>query len=105
MHTIIRDRDTKRSDFLFYCNRLSRLLMEEAMNQLPYESLTVVTPNNMEYEGVKLATELCGVSIMRAGEAMESSMKEVCGAIPILKILIQSNDKNPMVSQFFFCEE
>lgn len=30
---------------------------------------------------------------MRAGEAMETPLREVCGGIPILKLLIQSDEK------------
>lgn len=33
--TIIRDRKTKREDFIFYANRIIRLLVEEGLNFLP----------------------------------------------------------------------
>ena len=31
LHTIIRDKDTKREDFIFYSDRLIRLLIEEGL--------------------------------------------------------------------------
>lgn len=33
--TIIRDRETKRGDFIFYSDRVIRLLVEEGLNHLP----------------------------------------------------------------------
>lgn len=36
LHTIIRDRTCSREDFIFYSNRLNRLLIEEALSLLPY---------------------------------------------------------------------
>lgn len=35
MHTIIRDRATKRVDFVFYADRLIRLLVEEGLGCVP----------------------------------------------------------------------
>jgi len=39
---------------------------------------------------------------MRAGEAMEKALLEVCKAVPIGKILIQSVDKEPRVRRNYF---
>ena len=37
IHTIIRSRDTSRDEFIFYSNRLMRLLIEFALSLLPFE--------------------------------------------------------------------
>ena len=37
MHTVIRNRETPRDDFIFYSNRLMRLLIEYALSLLPFE--------------------------------------------------------------------
>lgn len=37
-------RNTTRSDFKFYADRLIRLVIEESLNQLPYSECSVVTP-------------------------------------------------------------
>ncbi len=42
-------RNTERNDFVFYANRLIRLVMEEGLNQLPFEEVSVVTPTG-KYE-------------------------------------------------------
>ncbi len=53
LHTIIRDKTTSRSDFIFYIERLSRMVIEEGLNQLPYESVTILTPTKSTFEGKK----------------------------------------------------
>ena len=44
LYTIIRDKNTSRGDFLFYSDRIIRLLVEEGLNHLPVVSKTVETP-------------------------------------------------------------
>jgi uracil phosphoribosyltransferase len=51
MHTIIRDRNCSRENFIFYSNRLIRLLIEEALSLVPAVSKTVTTPTGETYEG------------------------------------------------------
>ena len=41
LQTIIRDKDTSRSDFKFVADRLIRMVIEEGLNQLPYQVLYV----------------------------------------------------------------
>lgn len=94
LHTVLRDSETSHSDFKFYSDRLIRLLVEEGLNELPYSDCKVITPSNCEYEGVKYIKGVCGVSIMRSGEAMEKGLRECCRSIRIGKILIQSADED-----------
>lgn len=44
LYTIIRDKETSRGDFLFYSDRIIRLLVEEGLNHLPVVKKTVETP-------------------------------------------------------------
>ena len=92
LQTVIRDRNTKRSDFIFFADRLIRLIVEEGLNQLPYSKSVVTTPTGHEYEGLKYEKGNCGVSIMRSGEAMEQGLRDCCRSIRIGKILIQSDE-------------
>lgn len=46
-------RNTSRSDFKFYADRLIRLVIEESLNQLPYSDCSVVTPTGAIYDGLK----------------------------------------------------
>jgi uracil phosphoribosyltransferase len=44
LYTIIRDKTTSRGDFIFYSDRIIRLLVEEGLNHLPVVPKTVQTP-------------------------------------------------------------
>ena len=52
LHTYIRNKDTNRDEFIFYSKRLIRLVIEYSLSLLPFESVSVTTPQNgMQYEG------------------------------------------------------
>lgn len=51
LYTIIRDKDTSRGDFLFYSDRIIRLLVEEGLNHLPVVPKSVQTPTVCGYAG------------------------------------------------------
>lgn len=93
LHTVLHDKDTPHSDFKFYSDRLIRLVVEEGLNLLPYYKWNIKTPGGCEYNGVKNIKGICGVSIMRSGEAMEKGLRECCRCIRIGKILIQTADE------------
>ncbi|KAF9224487.1 PRTase-like protein [Gyrodon lividus] len=101
LYTIIRDKTTSRGDFIFYSDRIIRLLVEEGLNHLPVVPKTVETPTGSKYEGVRFEGRICGVSILRAGEAMEAGLREVCRSVRIGKILIQ-RDEETALPKFFY---
>lgn len=84
-------RETTRSAFKFYADRLIRLVIEESLNQLPYSECSVETPTGAIYNGLKYRSGNCGVSIIRSGEAMEQGLRDCCRSIRIGKILIESD--------------
>jgi len=92
MHTIIRNKETTRDEFIFYSKRLMRLLIEYALSFLPYKNLQVETPQGISYNGKRCdLNKICGVSILRAGETMEQALCDVLKDVRIGKILIQTN--------------
>lgn len=99
--TIIRDKDTPRADFIFYSNRIIRLLVEEGLNHLPVTPHTVTSPVGKDYAGVRFQGKICGVSIMRAGESMEQGLRECCRSVRIGKILIQRNEETSKPKLFY----
>ncbi|KCV68672.1 uracil phosphoribosyltransferase [Fonticula alba] len=99
--TIIRDRSTSRADFVFYADRVIRLLIEEGLNFLPFREHTVITPTDSSYEGLAFTGRVCGVSIMRAGEAMEKALRECCRSIRVGKILIQRDESTAQPKLFY----
>ncbi|XP_050394190.1 uracil phosphoribosyltransferase homolog isoform X1 [Patella vulgata] len=92
LQTVLRDKSTSRSDFIFYADRLIRLIVEEGLNQLPYKECSITTPTGHSYNGLRYEKGNCGVSIMRSGEAMEQGLRDCCRSIRIGKILIQSDE-------------
>ncbi|KAK5133162.1 Uracil phosphoribosyltransferase, synthesizes UMP from uracil [Meristemomyces frigidus] len=99
--TMIRDKTTNRADFIFYSNRINRLLVEEALNHLPCLPQTITTPVGRPYAGVQFEGKICGVSIMRAGEAMEQALRECCRSVRIGKILIQRDEETSLPKLFY----
>ncbi|XP_035158862.1 uridine-cytidine kinase-like 1 isoform X6 [Callithrix jacchus] len=92
MHTIIRDKETSRDEFIFYSKRLMRLLIEHALSFLPFQDCVVQTPQGQDYTGKCYAgKQITGVSILRAGETMEPALRAVCKDVRIGTILIQTN--------------
>ncbi|SCX28496.1 Uracil phosphoribosyltransferase [Agrobacterium sp. DSM 25558] len=89
LHTKVRARNASRDEFVFYANRIIRLLIDASLELLPFETKAVETPVKEIYSGLDLAANLCGVSVVRSGESMEAELRDALGAIPIGKILIQ----------------
>lgn len=93
MHTIIRDATCNRNDFVFYSDRLIRLVVEHALGHLPFKNEIVHTPTGDVYNGVTFSKKICGVSIIRSGEAMENALRACCKGIKIGKLLIERRDQ------------
>lgn len=98
---MIRDKRTGRADFIFYSNRIIRLLVEEGLNHLPVVEQSVTTPVGRAYLGVRFEGKICGVSIMRAGEAMEQGLRDCCRSVRIGKILIQRDEETCKPKLFY----
>jgi uridine kinase len=94
MHTLIRDQETTTHDFVFYSDRLIRLVVEHGLGHLPFTEKQVITPTGSVYVGVDFCKQLCGVSIIRSGESMENALRACCKGIKIGKILIHREGDN-----------
>jgi len=101
MMTIMRDRETPKDEFVFYSDRVIRLLVEEALGTLPFGVQGVVTPTDCKYDGVSFSEKVCGVSVVRAGESMESALRAVCRGCRIGKILIQRDEETAKPTLFW----
>lgn len=101
LYTIIRDKNTPRGEFIFYSDRIIRLLVEEGLNHLPVIPKTVETPTGATYEGVAFEGRICGVSILRAGEAMEAGLRDVCRSVRLGKILIQRDEETGLPKLYY----
>ncbi|MEU6082730.1 uracil phosphoribosyltransferase [Streptomyces sp. NPDC047108] len=96
LHTVIRDRNASQTDFAVYSRRIIRLLLEAGLDLLPFEKREVTTPVGQTYDGLGFTTPLCGVSVVRAGESMETELREMLPGISIGKILIQRDKQTKL---------
>jgi uracil phosphoribosyltransferase len=101
MHSTIRDRNASQQVFVHHSRRIMRLLIEQALDLLPYDETTSETPAGATYHGFKLTSKVCGVSVLRAGDSMEAELRNVCPDAPIGKILIQ-RDKESHQPKYYF---
>lgn len=101
MHTIIRDRNASRADFVFYSRRIIRLLLESGLDLLPFDKQEITTPVGETYHGLRFASKLCAVPVIRAGESMEAELRDVHPGIRIGKILIQRDKKTKLPHLYY----
>ncbi|XP_015576188.1 uridine kinase-like protein 5 isoform X2 [Ricinus communis] len=94
MHTLIRDVKTRKHDFVFYADRLIRLVVEHGLGHLPFTERQTRTPTGSIYPGVVFCKRLCGVSVIRSGESMENALRACCKGIKLGKILIHREGNN-----------
>ncbi|VVB04221.1 unnamed protein product [Arabis nemorensis] len=99
MHTLIRDINTTKHDFVFYADRLIRLVVEHGLGHLPFTEKQITTPTGSVYTGVDFCKRLCSVSVIRSGESMENALRACCKGIKIGKILIhrEGNDGRQLI--------
>lgn len=55
---MVRDQNTPKDDFIFFADRLCRIVVETGLNELPFEDCKVITPTNEEYSGLKRSTKV-----------------------------------------------
>lgn len=101
LYSIIRDQNTKRGDFVFYSDRIIRLLVEEGLNHLPVEEAIITCHGGNKYKGARFVGKICGVSIVRAGESMEMGLRDCCRSVRIGKILIQRDEDTALPKLFY----
>ncbi|MCB5178954.1 uracil phosphoribosyltransferase [Streptomyces antimicrobicus] len=101
LHTIIRDRDAARTDFVHHSRRVIRLLLEAALDLLPFDKQDVTTPVGETYPGLRFTGKLCAVPVIRAGDAMADELRQMIPGIRVGKILIQ-RDKTTKLPQLHY---
>eukprot|EP01127_Copromyxa_protea_P005600 TRINITY_DN15499_c0_g1_i1.p1 TRINITY_DN15499_c0_g1~~TRINITY_DN15499_c0_g1_i1.p1 ORF type:complete len:480 (+),score=118.79 TRINITY_DN15499_c0_g1_i1:217-1440(+) len=99
MSTILRDAATSRDDFIFYSDRLARLLVEDALNWLPTSKKVVTTPTGDQYHGLAFPDQIAALTIMRAGDTLIPAVRSVLKDISIGAVLIS---KEALVPKLFF---
>jgi uracil phosphoribosyltransferase len=75
LYTIIRDKDTPRGDFIFYSDRIIRLLVEEGLNHLPVIPKSVQTPT-VRVDSVVATSASRSPLALRASDGGERTVQE-----------------------------
>ncbi|KAK3687233.1 uridine kinase family-domain-containing protein [Podospora appendiculata] len=91
MNSIIHNIDTSNEDFIFYFNRITTLLVEQALNNIPFTSAKVETPTGNKYNGLRPQGEVSAVIVLRGGAALETGLKRVIHDCKTGRMLIQNN--------------
>ena len=73
-------------------------MVEHALGHLPFRNEIVTTPNGDRYNGVTFSKKICGVALIRSGEAMENALRACCKGIKIGKILVARRDNDGLPS-------
>lgn len=91
MNTLIRDIDTSSEDFIFYFNRFAALLVEQALNNVPFSPATITTPQGHTYAGLRPQGDVSAVVVLRGGAALEAGLHRVLHDCKTGRILIQNS--------------
>ncbi|KAG7286942.1 hypothetical protein NEMBOFW57_006442 [Staphylotrichum longicolle] len=91
MNTIIHNIDTSNEDFIFYFNRLAALLVEQALNKIPFTPAEIATPQGRTYAGLEPKGEVSAVIVLRGGAALEAGLHRCITDCKTGRVLIQSN--------------
>lgn len=80
------------------------MMIEFALNFLPVKGRRVCTAvGDAPLDGLAFAGRIVGVSVIRAGEAMETALRSCCRNVRIGKILVQ-RDENTALPKYFMAK-
>lgn len=92
LFTRLRDKNTGTEKFVYYANRLMRILAEEGIAHLPKIEKQIETPCGV-YNGVEIdENNAIAVSIIRAGDSLLDAVRFCLPSVRVGKILIQRNE-------------
>ncbi|KAF2188121.1 uridine-cytidine kinase 2 [Zopfia rhizophila CBS 207.26] len=91
IHTLLMNPQTSREDYVFYFDRMVSMLIEKAVDFLPFEPGQVTTPQGNLYMGLKKTAEVSAVVILRGGSAFETGLRRTIPDCRTGRVLIQTN--------------
>jgi len=91
MHTLLMDPKTNREDYIFYFDRIVSLLIEKAVDFLPFTPAQIQTPQGYLYMGLHKKKEISAVIVLRGGSAFETGLRRTIPDCRTGRILIQTN--------------
>ncbi|KAF1965344.1 uridine-cytidine kinase-like protein-like 1 [Bimuria novae-zelandiae CBS 107.79] len=91
IHTLLMDPKTDREDYIFYFDRIVSLLIETAVDFLPFDPVQVQTPKGHLYMGLHKSKEVSAMIVLRGGSAFETGLRRTIPDCRTGRILIQTN--------------
>lgn len=93
--TILNDHSTSRHDFVFYFDRVAKILINKALDYIRYyEPKQVITPTNAIIDGIKFPLDnICAITMIRGGECFNTALRYTLPTIKLGKVLIQSDSR------------
>lgn len=91
IHTLLMNPETPREDYIFYFDRMVHMLIEKAVDFLPFKPGQIVTPQGNLYMGLKQTADMSAVVILRGGSAFETGLRRTIPDCRTGRILIQTN--------------
>ncbi|KAF2121354.1 uridine kinase family-domain-containing protein [Lophiotrema nucula] len=93
IHTLLMNPETESEEYIFYFDRMTCLLIEKAVDFLPFTPAQVSTPapHNYPYMGLHKTLEVSAVVILRGGSAFETGLRRTIPDCRTGRILIQTN--------------
>ncbi|KAL7522884.1 hypothetical protein ACHAWX_007618, partial [Stephanocyclus meneghinianus] len=93
------DENTGAAEFVQYSKRIMRLLVEDTVAILPSTPRTINTPTNVRYRGQLSVIDtnpekVCLVSVIRAGDSLLESFREIFPSCRVGKMWIQRNESS-----------
>lgn len=89
--TLLRNPSTTSTEFMFYTDRLTALLVEKALDCHNFVAQKINTPAKQMYSGLKSAGKVSAIIVLRGGGCMESGLRRSIPDCLTGRLLIQSN--------------
>ncbi|KAF2708831.1 uridine-cytidine kinase 2 [Pleomassaria siparia CBS 279.74] len=91
IHTLLMNPKTSSEDYMFYFDRMAALLVDKAVDLLPFTPKQVTTPQSYTYMGLTKSAEVSAVVVLRGGSAFETGLRRTIPDCRTGRILIQTN--------------
>jgi uridine kinase len=91
IHTLLLNQKTSSEDYMFYFDRMAALLVDKAVDLLPFTPKQVTTPQGYQYMGLNKSAEVSAVVVLRGGSAFETGLRRTIPDCRTGRILIQTN--------------
>lgn len=91
IHTLLMNPETSSEDYIFYFDRMAAMLVDKAIDLLPFTPQQVTTPQGNVYMGLTRTAEVSAVVVLRGGSAFETGLRRTIPDCRTGRILIQTN--------------